>query len=182
MVTINFFFWFLVMLFGVIGAMRGWAKEILVSFSVVIALFMVTLLENYLPFFQVFRDNPTAGNATTVFWIRTAIVGVLAFFGYQTPSLARFVATDKFNRERLQDALLGFVLGGLNGFLVVGTILYYMNEAGFPFPNLISAPPDGPIRDAFVRLATYLPPRWLGIPGIYFAVALAFIFVLIVFI
>ena len=32
------------------------------------------------------------------------------------------------------------------------------------------------------RLVVYLPPRWLGIPGIYFAVAIAFIFVIIVFI
>ena len=29
MVSIFFFFWFLVILFGIIGAMRGWAKEIL---------------------------------------------------------------------------------------------------------------------------------------------------------
>ena len=35
---------------------------------------------------------------------------------------------------------------------------------------------------ALERLITYLAPRWLGIPSIYFAVAVAFIFVLIVFI
>ena len=183
MVSIFFFFWFMVILFGVIGAMRGWAKEILVSFSVIIALFIVTLLENYVPFFRVFQENPDAGNVKYIFWIRTALVGVLAFFGYQTPTLQRFVASDKFNRERLQDSLLGFVLGSLNGFLIVGTILFYMHQAGYPYPNLISAPPAGGEMEASLqRLVTYLPPRWLGIPGIYFAVAIAFIFVIVVFI
>jgi hypothetical protein len=32
------------------------------------------------------------------------------------------------------------------------------------------------------NLLEYMPPRILGIPGIYFAVVLAFIFVLVVFI
>jgi|GEM_PF-6848346 len=45
MVSIFFFFWLLVVLFGVIGAMRGWAKEILVSFSVILALFMKIMFQ-----------------------------------------------------------------------------------------------------------------------------------------
>jgi uncharacterized membrane protein required for colicin V production len=182
MVSIFFFFWFLVILFGVIGAMRGWAKEILVSFSVIIALFIITLLENYVPFFRVFLENPQAGNVKYMFWIRASLILILAFFGYQTPSLQRFVASEKFNRDRLQDALLGFVLGFLNGFLVVGSILYYMHMAGYPYPEFITAPLTPEAQAALDRLVAYLPPRWLGIPGIYFAVALAFIFVIIVFI
>ena len=38
MVTLNFLFWMFVILFGVIGAMRGWAKELLVTFSAILAL------------------------------------------------------------------------------------------------------------------------------------------------
>src|SRR5512143_468306 len=182
MVSIFFFFWFLVLLSGIIGAMRGWAKETLVSFSVIIALFIITLLESYVPFFRVFTENPAAGNAKYMFWIRTSLVLILAFFGYQTPSLQRFVAGEKFNRDRLQDSLLGFVLGAFNGFLVVGTILYYMHIAGYPYPQFITAPITPEAQAALDRMVVYLPPRWLGIPGIYFAVALAFIFVIIVFI
>jgi uncharacterized membrane protein required for colicin V production len=188
MVSIFFFFWLLVGIFAIIGAMRGWAKEILVSFSIFLALFLVSLLENYVPFFQALLQNPNPdqtlaiSNAKYLFGIRSAIVLILAFFGYQTPSLQRFVASEKFNRERLQDALLGFVLGCVNGFLIVGTIWFYFHQANYPYPNLISPPPDEPTRLAVERLAAYLPPRWLGIPGIYFAVAVAFIFVLIVFI
>lgn len=182
MVSILFFFWFLVLLAGVIGAMRGWAKEIIVSFSVILALFLISLLENYVPFFREFLDDPAKANAKYIFWIRTAVLLVLTFFGYQTPSLQRFVGVAKFNRERLQDSLLGFVLGAFNGFLIFGTLLFYMNDAGYPYPQFIALPVTQDIQDSLNRLVTYLPPRWLGIPGIYFAVALAFIFVLIVFI
>ena len=181
MVSIFFFFWLLVILFGVIGAMRGWAKEILVSFSVILALFMISLLENYVGFFREMVQNPDPATAKVVFWLRTVVVIVLAFFGYQTPTLQRFVASQKFDRERLQDALLGFFLGFFNGFLIVGTIWFYLHQAHYPYPNFISAP-SNEISPAVERLVTYLPPRWLGIPGIYFAVAVAFIFVLIVFI
>ena len=34
MISIIYVFWMYVILFGVIGAMRGWAKEMLVAFSV----------------------------------------------------------------------------------------------------------------------------------------------------
>jgi uncharacterized membrane protein required for colicin V production len=182
MVSIFFFFWFLVILFGVIGAMRGWAKEILVTFSVVIALFIITLLESYVPFFRVFIENPQAGNVKYIFWIRTSLILLLAFFGYQTPTLQRFMGGNKFNRERLQDSLLGFVLGFLNGFLIIGSLLYFMHNAAYPYPQFITAPITPEAQAALDRLVVYLPPRWLGIPGIYFAVALAFIFVIIVFI
>jgi uncharacterized membrane protein required for colicin V production len=185
MVSIFFFFWLLVLLFAIIGAMRGWAKEILVSFSIFLALFLISLLENYVPFFRVLLQNTdqatAVSNAKYMFWVRTIIVCVLAFFGYQTPSLQRFVASEKFNRERLQDSLLGFVLGFVNGFLIVGTVWFYLHQANYPYPDWISAP-SAQLSPAVERLVTYLPPRWLGIPGIYFAVAVAFIFVLIVFI
>jgi len=106
----------------------------------------------------------------------------LAFFGYQTPTLQRFVSSEKFKRERLQDALLGFFLGALNGFLIVGSIWFYMHQANYPYPDWVSAPTIEPLKSSVDRLLVYLPPRWLGIPGIYFAVAAAFVFVLIVFI
>ena len=188
MVSIFFSFWLLVFLFAVIGAMRGWAKEILVTFSILLALFLVSLLENYVPFFKALLQTPNpdpviaASNAKYLFWVRAILVAVLAFFGYQTPSLQRFVAAEKFNRERLQDGLLGFVLGTVNGFLIVGTMLFYLHQANYPFPTLISPPADETTRLSLERLVSYLAPRWLGIPSIYFAVAVAFIFVLIVFI
>jgi len=176
-VSLSFVFWMYVILFAVIGGMRGWAKEILVSFSVILALTLTTLLDHYVPFV---RDVLGKQNPVLYFWLRALILCMLVFFGYQTPNISRFAP--KMTREKFQDILLGAVLGALNGYLIAGTIWFYLHDAQYPF-SLIT-PPDGntPVGKAALAMLQYMPPRVLGIPAIYFAVVLAFIFVIVVFV
>ena len=176
MVSLSFVFWMYVILFGIIGGMRGWAKELLVTFSVILALTFTTLLEHYVPFV---RDVLQKDSPALSFWFRTITLGLLVFFGYQTPHLSRFAA--KMTREKFQDILLGAFLGAINGYLIAGTIWYYMADAGYPFTNVVTAP-TGDIAKLADTMLHYMPPKLLGIPGIYFAVAIAFIFVIVVFI
>jgi len=167
-----------VILFGVVGSMRGWAKELLVTFAVILALFISNLLERFVPFI---RDNLAQNSDLTLFWIRITILLLMVIFGYQTPNIPKLAGTNRFVRERLQDVLLGLFLGAFNGFLIFGTIWYYLNEAKYPF-GIIQAPPAGAAGDFARQLIYYLPPQWLGTPTIYFAVAIAFAFVIVVFI
>lgn len=175
MMSIIYVFWMYVLLFAVIGAMRGWAKELLVAFSVITALAVNLLLEKYIP---LVRDLDDA--SSSVFWTRTIIVIALVYFGYQSVSIARFAS--KAARERLQDSLFGAVLGGMNGYLVAGTVLYYNHLAGYPYPNIISSATDPVIVQAIDVMMKYMPPRFLGEPGIYFAVIIILIFVIVVYI
>lgn len=180
MVSLVVVFWMYVILFAVIGAMRGWARELLVAFSVILALFIISVLERFVPFIR----DILAQNAGTLFWVRVAVVIALVFFGYQTPNIPRLAAQNRFARERLQDILLGVFLGALNGYLIAGTIWYYLDSAGYPFPNLISPPDVGTqLFETSQRMMALMPPQLLGgSSAIYFAVALAFAFVLVVFI
>lgn len=180
MVSLVVVFWMYVILFAIIGAMRGWARELLVSFALILALFIISVLERFVPFIQAIAVS----SPPTMFWLRTGVVLALVFFGYQTPNIPRLSQQNRFARERLQDILLGVFLGAFNGYLVVGTIWFYLNAAGYPFPNLIEAPPPGtPLWDATQRMMALMPPDLLGgSSAIYFAVALAFAFVLVVFI
>lgn len=180
MVSLIVVFWMYVVLFAVIGAMRGWAREMLVSFAVILALFIISVLERFVPFIR----DVLATNAQLLFWIRVLIVVALVFFGYQTPNLQRLAAGNRFARERLQDILLGVFLGALNGYFIAGTIWYYLDSAGYPFANVISAPPPGTqVAETTARMMAIMPPDLLGgSSAIYFAVALAFAFVLVVFI
>lgn len=178
MVSLVVVFWMYVILFAIIGAMRGWARELLVSFSVILALFIISVMESFVPFI---RDT-LAAIPVTLFWLRTGIVIALVFFGYQTPNIPRLAGSNRFARERLQDILLGVFLGALNGYLIAGTIWYFLNAAGYPFSNLIEQP-TGAVLDATNRMIALMPPKLLaGSSAIYFAVALAFAFVLVVFI
>ncbi len=175
MITLNFAFWMMIILFAVIGAMRGWAKELLVTFAVILGLFVIAVIERFAP--QNLRQFLlTAGPPQ--FWIRAGILIVLVFFGYQTPNLPR-ISQEQFVREKLSDTLLGFFIGTLNGYLIVGSLLYFMAAAGWPFAPNITPPTTESV------IFNYLPPEVLianNSPLIYFAVTVAFVFILVVFI
>jgi hypothetical protein len=176
MISIVYLFWMYVILFAIVGGMRGWAKELLVSFSVVLALGLNHIIRRYIPLAQNLPETDSS-----LFWLRTIILLTLVYFGYQTvvsiPHLASRAA-----RERLQDTLFGVILGAVNGYLVAGTVLFYMHIADYPFPEVISKPADPTLLQTVNQMMLYMPPQLLGEPGIYFAIILAFVFVLVVYI
>ncbi len=178
MVYLNFIFICFVILFAAIGAMRGWAKEMLVTASAVLGLFIITVLETYVK--GVTQSFAVPGSVTQ-FWLRTAIIAILAFFGYQTPNLP-MLGHDRFVRERIQDSLLGVVLGAVNGYLIVGSIWYFLSAANYQALSYIVPPdPNTDAGQAAIKLLAFMAPAWLGVPFLYFAVALSFIFVVVVF-
>ena len=200
MISILSAFWMFVILFGLIGAMRGWAKELLVIFSIVLGLFLIYVLETFTAFIVPFEDilgqvenlSPLASFETlpvpiqdelkVQFWTRGAIVGILAFFGYQTPRLAAL--REKARRETIQDVLFGAVLGLGSGFFIIGTLWWYMAAAHYPFgPEIMPPQPGTPLGDAALSLLKYFPPVFASNQlGLFFAVVIAFMFVLVVFI
>ena len=177
MLSLTVLFWVFVLLFAIIGAMRGWAKEILVSFSVILALFLINLLETYVPMLKIDSEL----SSTARLWIRVLILGLLTFFGYQSPNI-RGLAGTRFVREKFQDALLGFILGAINGYLIFGTLWYFFDYANYPYEFIIPPNPDTAAGQAALQLLDKMPPAWLVPPWIYFAVAIAFLFVVVVFI
>jgi uncharacterized membrane protein required for colicin V production len=176
MMSIVYIFWMHVILFAIVGGMRGWAKELLVAFSVILALALNHVIRRYIPLAANLAETDE-----TLFWVRTFVLLVLVFFGYQTVIRIDRLAA-RATRERLQDTLFGVILGGFNGYLIAGTILYYMHVADYPFENVITRPQDPALLQTVNQMMLYMPPQLLGEPGIYFAVILAFIFVLVVYI
>lgn len=165
-------FWLLLIIFATIGGMRGWAKEILVMFSMVLALFMDIIITAYVPGVSaaIAAQPPIAqfvGRAT--FFI------LLAFFGYETPAVVSALQ-GKGKREKTQDIVLGIVIGALNGYLIIGTLWYYLHLAQYPISGITA--PIEPLAQNFIN---FLPPKVIGVPYIYFAVGLAFVFVIVVF-
>ena len=176
MMSIIYVFWMYVILFAVIGGMRGWAKELLVAFSVVLSLALNHVLRKYIPIARDLARNgpfPFLGAGD-----HPAGAGVFRLSDRgQHPASGGPCA-----RERLQDTLFGAFLGGLNGYLVAGTILYYVHVADYAFQKVILKPTDQQLLQAVNQMMLYMPPQLLGEPGIYFAIILAFVFVLVVYI
>jgi len=131
MVPIHTVFGSLLILFAVIGSLRGWAKEVIVVFSVILALFIEHVLLTFLPPVKALFTNMAPQSQ---FYTRAVLFLIIAVFGYASPSIAaRFGA--KVARERLQDLLLGFFIGLINGFLIVGTLLSFLNAAHYGVPE-----------------------------------------------
>lgn len=180
MISIHVLLWIFILLFAIVGAIRGWAKELLVTFAVILGLFSINILENHVAFFKTIMD--TSSDAA-VFWIHTGIIVGLVFFGYQTPRLQRLADSGRFARNVLQDTLIGGILGAVNGYLIFGSIWYYLNAASYPFTFVTAPDPTTLNGVAAINWIEFLPPSWLmGNPAIYVAVAICFILVLVVFI
>ena len=176
MMSVIYIFWMYVFLFAVIGWMRGWAKELLVAFSVILALALNHVIRKYIP---IAANLPETDGS--LFWVRSIILLVLVYFGYQTVVSIPHLAA-KGRSEKLQDTLFGAFLGGLNGYLVAGSVLYYVHIADYSFQNVIIKPTDPALLAQINQMMLYMPPQFLGEPGIYFAIILAFVFVLVVYI
>jgi uncharacterized membrane protein required for colicin V production len=177
MISLTVLFGILVVLFGLIGGMRGWAKELLVTSAVVLGLFLNAILETYI---TPYRTALFLQPGQSQFAIRGTLLILLAFFGYQTPHLRALQS--KLARERLEEILLGALLGALNGYLIVGSIWYYLHQAGYPTDLIIWPPPLPEMEQHIVDLVAYLPPELLPIPQIYFAVGVVFVFIIVVFV
>lgn len=176
MVSLTVLFGLLVILFGVIGAMRGWAKELLVTSAVVLGLFLNAILENYI---QGYRTGLEAQPQMTAFLVRSGVLAMLAFFGYQTPKIQAL--QPKLVRERFEEVLLGLVMGLLNGYLLIGSIWAYLHSAGYDITDLVVAP-QGELAEQINELISYMAPDLLPIPHIFFAVGVVFVFIIVVFV
>lgn len=177
MISLVVLFGIFIVLFAVIGAMRGWAKELLVTSAVVLGLFLNAILETYI---TPYRTALFLQPGQNQFVIRGVLMILLAFFGYQTPHLRALES--KLARERLEELLLGGLLGALNGYLLIGSIWYYLHQAGYPTEFVIWPPPIPEMEQQITELVQYLPPAALPIPHIYFAVGVVFVFIIVVFV
>lgn len=163
-----------VVLFAVIGALRGWAKEMVAAFSAVVALFLLQIFSEY----TFVGKSLEAMSPSSRFMVESIFIGICALFGYAGPTLSGAMR-GKLARETLQDIMLGAVIGAINGYLIVGSILYYLDVAGYPFDPYIQWPEEGSL---YLTLLNWFAPAWLTPPLIYFAVGLAFIIVIILFV
>ena len=155
MMSLSFIFYIFVGLAMVVGALRGWAKELLVIFSAVLGLFIIMVLQTYA---GVYNSIITTGSPSTEFWVRTFIILIMAFFGYQTPNISRLQAAAR--REQARDMILGAVFGAVNGYLIIGSIWAFLDKIGYHnFPKVFIAPdPSNPMGQAALNLVAAMPP------------------------
>lgn len=153
MIELSTLLWMMIIVFAVIGYMRGWTKELIATAGIVLALFALKQFESLL------IDPLTDGRQAPKFWLQAIILLVLAFFAYQTPPerLARG-GTIRNTRETLQDGILGALVGALNGYLLFGSLWWYMDNLEYPLsPHITPVVPGSPSAE----MVDALPLSWM---------------------
>ena len=200
MISLGTWFWLMVAFFALIGMMRGWTKEIIVTSALVLSLFflnqfgaqLVSLMGNVSDP-ALLAVDPLVGRRRQ-FYILTIAHVFFAFWGYQGPTLAGSRLSERLRvRDSLQDKVLGAVVGAINGYLVFGTIWVFLEYtiiaagqwqpldpgAMYPFSTAVLTRPT--LEMGLAGLIQKLPLPTLS-PYLPFLVVIVFLFVIIVMI
>jgi uncharacterized membrane protein required for colicin V production len=143
------------LIFGLLGYYRGWGRELIATSGVVLALFALD------EFDQLLRGTLLAGvTPDQRFFVQAAIFVGVVFFAYQSRS---FFGTElqraSQGRDATQNSVLGALLGAVNGYMIWGSLWYFMAQNGYPFAPLISQPVPGSPSD---QVTSLLPLVLLG--------------------
>lgn len=160
MIQISVFMWLMALLFGYIGFSRGWSKEMIATSGIILGLFALFQFDDTL------SELLVAVPADQKFLIRAVLFAVIVFFAYQTRALIGEDAEkaeksrrkgNTEGRDRLQSSVLGLLIGLLNGYLIWGSLWYFMHVTNYPLSPYISAPLPGTMSADFVQsLPLYL--------------------------
>lgn len=149
MISISTIFWICVIFFGVVGALRGWAKELVAAAGLVLSIFTLNTFGPALLEVLGWADAAAAPIDTNIilrrqFYLLSTLHLVIAFFSYQGPKLSPGVGNRLRRADNVQDKLLGWIIGSVNGYLLVGQIIAFMEyrvqrnpaSGGFDFVQL----------------------------------------------
>jgi hypothetical protein len=140
MIQLAAFMWAMALIFSYIGFGRGWNKEMIATSGIILGLFALFQFDDVLT--ELFIAIPPE----QAFLIRSALFAFVVFFAYQTRAL---IGTDAKKprsaegRDNLQSSVLGGIIGFINGYLIWGSLWYFMHVTDYPLDPYIAAPlPD----------------------------------------
>jgi uncharacterized membrane protein required for colicin V production len=157
-------YFFLIGIFGVIGYLRGWQREVVAMAGLVAS--MAALSQFAYLFLNALHLVPPPGPVTpevlnqraTQFWLQAMFHTMIAFFSYQLVGrLADIMTRGRFGerlRSGLEARITGMLFGLLNGYLYIGALWgfleYLVSSTGYqrlppgePYPfggHIISRP------------------------------------------
>ncbi len=150
MILLDAWFWIMIVIFGIIGMLRGWTKEVVASAGLVLSLFALNHFGGTLLGLARDDSNLVSIKMETQFYIFSFVHLMFAFFSYQGPALVRQMSRGRFGdkaRGALEESLLGFVIGAINGYLIVGTLWSFLE---YDVVNKIPLPLNEPYPFAMV--------------------------------
>lgn len=147
MIELSVIVWFYIAFFAYVGWTRGWTKEIISMSGIVLGLFAMFEFDTLIRF-TLLGDLPLDQK----FYLQSVLFLLIVFFAYQTRALVgtdaeRARSRSRTGRDPLQSKVLGLIVGGINGYLISGTIWYFLDinrvNGAYPLDPYVIAPPEG---------------------------------------
>ena len=180
MVNADVVFAFFTVIFGFIGAMRGWVREIIATASLILGIFVLNQFGNVL---QGFATDQSPAGALARFSVKAVPFLLVAFFGYLGPAVVR----SRFSqnpRGRIEEGIISFLCGGLNGFLLFSTLAYLAWQAQIlgagPFPPNANPPLFSPPAGGWENFFWIKNSAFLFFSGTTLIVVLVAIFLFVI--
>ena len=135
MIQLSTLMWWMAIFFGIIGFLRGWKKEIVATAGIVMIVFAGMQFDSLLRgtlFLTLSRGQ--------IFFVQCLLLLGAVFFVYQ----ARDVGGAHIRKEEdWQAGLLGALMGAFNGYLIGGSLWYFLDINEYPWSDFFVAPAAG---------------------------------------
>ena len=146
--------------FATIGYLHGAYREFVATTGIILGLFLLT------EFSWTINAVVGRGDASFRFIVDVILLTAFTFFAYQQAPTVFVPSRYRGSRGRAnlpkydnwQQRFMGAGLGAFNGYLIVGSLWYFMDQLEYPMSSLVSMPLLGSPSAEFVNK---LPLVWL---------------------
>jgi hypothetical protein len=135
MIEVSAFMWTLAIFFGILGFLRGWQREFMVTGGVLLLGFAIFQFDSLIRtiFFGINHD--------TLFSFQVVALILTVFYTYQMKGIIPGArgASRRDTRDS-RDNMIGALVGALNGYLIGGTLWYLLDINQYPLEQFFTAP------------------------------------------
>ncbi len=169
--ALEIYFGTIALIIALVGVARGYSKELGSTMIIMVGIFLLSFVEQ--------QFNPTVQRLVTqalrgelaemdppflLGTLYSTVFVAMVFAGYA----GQVIVFDGRPLPPPQGTILSLLIGGLNGYLVAGTLWYFQHVYGYPLSRFGLVVPDlSPVAQALLRIlpqAVVPSPTWWMIP------------------
>ncbi|MCY3780163.1 MAG: hypothetical protein OXG78_07640 [Chloroflexi bacterium] len=133
MISLVSMMWATALFFALAGAVRGWRGEITAAAGVILGFFAILQFDNLLRgSLYLLLTNELTFLLQTVFYLGVVVTAYRSRMAFQPDNTAR----------GKRSAFFGALAGFFNGYMIAGSIWYFLDVNRYPFAWLVSAPAE----------------------------------------
>ncbi len=171
--------WVFVVFFAFLGLQRGWTKEVISMSGIILGLFALHQFD-----FAIREQLLAEFTADQKFYFQSALFLIIAFFAYQTRALvgadAAAARGSGDGRDALQTRVLGGLVGAVNGYLVSGSIWYFLEINNYPLSPWVTSPATGSLSAQNIgNLPLFVLAQGPGSPGDLLSLMVIVLFIVV---